>query len=118
MLFHLPKFPTGTPKECQRMVVDGGKEQPKAVVLFTTVPFLAGVVFSMNLQNGFKDGTTASEKVQENTFDGKQISSGKIIGAADYPLGSYITLFDSPTFATTKPILDGMLSQGDCNLCH
>ena len=34
------------------MVVDGGREQPKAVVFFTTVPFLAGVVLSMNLQNG------------------------------------------------------------------
>ena len=56
------------------MVVDGGKEQPKAVVFFATVPFLAGMVFNMNPQNGFKDGTTASEKVQEeNTFDGKQV---------------------------------------------
>ncbi len=59
------KVPTGTPKECHRMVVDGGKEQSKAVVFFTTVPFLAGVVLSMNLQNDFKDGTIASEKVQE-----------------------------------------------------
>lgn len=43
------KFPTGTPKECQRMVVDGGSEQSNAVVFFTTVPFLAGVVLSVNV---------------------------------------------------------------------
>ena len=47
------------------MVVDGGKDQQKAVVFFTTVPFLAGVVLSTNLQNGFKDGTTTSEETQE-----------------------------------------------------
>ena len=47
------------------MVVDGGSEQLNTVVFFTTVPFLAGVVFNMNLQNGFKDGMTASEEVEE-----------------------------------------------------
>ena len=34
-------------------------------MFFTTVPSLAGVVLSMNLQNGFKDGMTTSEEVQE-----------------------------------------------------
>ena len=53
------KFPTGTPEECQRMVVDGGKEQPKAVVLFTAVHFLAGVVPSVNPKNGRNKENTA-----------------------------------------------------------
>ena len=82
------KFPIGTPKKCQRMVVDGGKEQQKAVVFFTTVPFLAGMVLNMNLQNGFKDGTTASDEVQEadtawmclNVFVARGIAGWPVVG--------------------------------------
>ena len=34
-------------------------------MFFSAVLFLAGVVLNMNPQNGFKDGMTANEEVQE-----------------------------------------------------
>ena len=46
------------------MVVDGESEQLNAVVC-SPPPFFSSWCGSMNLQNGFKDGMTASEEVQE-----------------------------------------------------
>ena len=40
------------------MVVDGGSEQSNAVVFFTTVYFLAGVVLNVNVQNNFRGGVS------------------------------------------------------------